>query len=90
MNAVTHTPVNKLQDARDGLRRIGAEHDAMKMALDLIAAGVARIERLSPEVSEFCFQGLRYCRNTTAPWSDTIGAIGWQRCVSALAGKGVG
>jgi hypothetical protein len=91
----THTPVPSTQDAKDGLRRIGAEHDAMKMALALICAGVARIERatyINRTVPRFCyFDGhtsfSEYVDDEIigATWTEIIGAIGWQTCRQALA-----
>lgn len=55
---------------------------AMKLALDLICAGRARIERTG-KLMEFCFDGIRYCMN--GDWNALISVVGWDKARAAIA-----
>lgn len=55
--------------------------EAMDLALRMIAAGIARIER-SGTLQEFCFDGIRYCIN--GDWAGLFSMIGLARARKAL------
>lgn len=65
--------------------RLIASAPAMELALRMVSAGIARIERsqTSPLV-EFCFAGLRYVVSG-GDWHGLIRTIGWKDCVEAAA-----
>ena len=64
--------------------RLIAAAPAYKLALDMLMAGVARIER-SPTCSfvEFCFDGLRYPVNGD-DYGRVLDVIGWDKARAAL------
>lgn len=57
------------------------EVPAMMLALELIAAGLARIE---PATREFCFDGLHFGMSSPTNWTRIINCIGWKNAVAAL------
>lgn len=54
----------------------------MLLALELIAAGLARIE---PATREFCFDGMRYCMGSEADWKLIFDIIGRAKAIDLLA-----
>lgn len=54
---------------------------AMILALELITAGIARIE---PATREFCFNGMRYSMGNPVDWTRIMNGIGWLKAVNAL------
>lgn len=69
-----------VQSIRDANARLIADAPAMKLALDAVAAGVARVEG-----GEFCFNGLRYSVHD-GDWSGSFTAFGlWDKLPAAIA-----
>jgi len=58
------------------------EAPAMHLALQMILAGVARLERKGG-LDEFCFGGMRYV--LTEDWTKVLRTIGWTRAREAVA-----
>ncbi len=63
-----------------------AQAPAFKLALDLIAAGKARLEPLSGGTLEFCFNGLRYVVDN-GDYSKVFDCIGWGRARQILSAE---
>ena len=59
---------------------------AQALALDLMVCGLARIERSmgTPNLSEFCFDGIRYVLDDPNDWNITLNVIGWDRARAAI------
>ena len=63
--------------------RLIAAAPAMSLALEMITAGVARIEfECSGQFVEFCFDGIRYSHN--GDWNAMLDVIGWDRARAAV------
>lgn len=75
-----HAEWHKIIDHPDAL--LIEEAPAMKLALDMIAAGVARIEGY-----EFCFDGIRYGISgewSNGTWTTLMNCIGWDKATRSL------
>jgi hypothetical protein len=55
---------------------------AMDLALSLLCAGLAKIDRFG-DLVEFCFDGLRYSHN--GDWAALLDLIGWDKARAAIA-----
>jgi hypothetical protein len=75
---------------REVCRVYGANHatvelvvnaPAMALALEMVACGVARLERTGT-LTEFCFDGLRY--SVHGQWSALMDMIGWDFAHAAI------
>jgi hypothetical protein len=74
--------------------KLFAEAPAMKLALDLIAAGVASIVTTTPpgfaSFQEFIFDKTHFALIGDHPWTKVINLAGWSQAREALAkGRGV-
>lgn len=74
--------VNTTNVDRDANARLIAAAPAMDMALEMIACGAARIERIG-SLTEFCFDGIRYSHN--GDWGAMMNVIGWGKARAAIA-----
>lgn len=63
--------------------RLIASAPAQSLILDMLALGIARLERNGPLV-EFCFNGMRYVASD-CDWREIIDVIGWDRARAAIA-----
>lgn len=72
--------LNQREVTESILARCANERKAAMLALNLIMAGVARIE---PSTKEFCFNGLRYSVRD-ADWAGVINVIGETKVLNAI------
>lgn len=83
---LTRSESDDPESERDATAALMADALAMNMALALICAGVARIDRSEcGRITDFCFDGMRYSLSALRTWTDTIGLVGWSKCQQALA-----
>lgn len=74
----------KAEEKIDMFARLIADAPATSLCLDLVSAGLARIERSETwSITEFCFNGIRY--DVSGGWSSVVDLIGWDRARAALA-----
>lgn len=78
-------PNGDVSGHRDATIRMIMQAPAMRLALRMIALGIARIERTGT-LEEFCFNGLRYSMN--GDWNGLLHVIGWNKARAAVTKAG--